>query len=86
VDDLALISRLTKEMNGMQRISERQGEFLDFMKDYERRHGRPPTFREIAMALEISSKGSVSAMVNSLAKLGFVDKANGVNRGTHVRV
>ena len=69
----------------MDRISERQSEFLDFMRDYERRHGRPPTFKEIAIALEISSKGSVSAMVNSLAKLGMVDKAEGRNRGTHVR-
>lgn len=67
------------------RISERQGEFLAFMRNYEKLYGRPPTFKEIALGLDISSKGSISAMVNTLSQMGLIDKANGINRGTHVR-
>ena len=70
----------------MQTLSERQQEFLVFMRDYEAVNGRPPTFKEIAIGLNISSKGSISAMVETLSRMGFVDKAEGRNRGTHVRV
>jgi SOS-response transcriptional repressor LexA len=70
----------------MDTLSERQSEFLAFMRTYEVVHGRPPTFREIAVGLDISSKGSISAMMNTLSQMGLIDKANGQNRGTHVRV
>ena len=68
-----------------QRLSERQQEFLDFMVKFEEEHGHAPTFPEIAIGMEISSKGSVSAMMGTLAEMGFVEKANGVYRGTQVR-
>ena len=68
-----------------ERISLRQQEFLDFLKDFEEKHGHAPTFKEIAIAMEVTSKGTVSAMILSLSKLGFVEKADGVSRGTHLR-
>jgi SOS-response transcriptional repressor LexA len=67
------------------RVSERQQEFLRFMHNYEEMNGRPPTFREIAIGMGITSKGSVSAMINMLSSMGLVDKANGAFRGTHLR-
>lgn len=67
------------------RVSPRQREFMEFMKAYEEREGRPPTFKEIAIGLKISSKGSISAMMDTLERMGYVDKANGTLRGTHVR-
>jgi repressor LexA len=67
------------------RISPRQQEFLDFMKEFEERNGHPPTFKEIAIAMGVTSKGTVSAMMASLAELGYIEKADGVSRGTHLR-
>jgi SOS-response transcriptional repressor LexA len=66
-------------------ISERQQEFLDFMAKFQRKYGKPPTFKEIAIGMGISSKGSVSAMMLMLEQMGYVDRARGVYRGTHLR-
>jgi len=67
------------------RVTQRQQEFLDFIREFEERHGKSPTFREIAIGMGVSSKGSVSAMVNMLASMGLLDKANGSSRGTKGR-
>jgi SOS-response transcriptional repressor LexA len=67
------------------RVSERQQDFLRFMKNYEEMHGHPPTFKEIAIGLDITSKGSVSAMINMLSSMGLVEKADGRMRGTRTR-
>jgi SOS-response transcriptional repressor LexA len=66
-------------------ISLRQQEFLDFIRDFEKVHGQPPTFKEIAIGMGISSKGSVSAMIGTLAQMGLIRKAAGASRGTKVR-
>lgn len=67
------------------RVSDRQRDFLRFLKMYEMEHGRSPTFKEIAIGMGIISKGSVSAMINMLASMGYVEKADGVIRGTRTR-
>jgi SOS-response transcriptional repressor LexA len=67
------------------RISWRQQQFLDFMKRFEKRHGKPPTFKEIAIGMGISSKGSVSAMMATLEQMGQIDRAHGAYRGTVLR-
>lgn len=67
------------------RPSERQQEFLDFINKFEEMHGHNPTFREIAIGLGISSKGSISAMIETLASMGLIEKANGASRGTSVQ-
>ena len=68
-----------------EKVSQRQQEFIDFMKRFEKMHGYAPTFKEIAIGLEISSKGSVSAMMATLSEMGYVEKADGANRGTRIR-
>jgi SOS-response transcriptional repressor LexA len=68
-----------------ERVSRRQQEFLDFMQTFERLNGKPPTFKEIAIGMGITSKGSVSAMINMLSSMGYVEKAAGANRGTKTR-
>lgn len=68
-----------------ERVSDRQREFLAFLKHYEEDHGRSPTFKEIAIGMGITSKGSVSAMINMLSMMGYVEKAEGVIRGTRTR-
>lgn len=69
----------------MMDISERQQEFLDFIRHFEEMHHKPPTYREIAIGLGVSSKGSVSAMINTLHDMGLIEKAQGRARGTTVR-
>lgn len=68
-----------------ERVSERQQEFLDFMEEFEREHGHPATFKEIAIGMGISSKGSVSAMIGTLDQMGLLRRARGSSRGTKVR-
>jgi repressor LexA len=68
-----------------ERISVRQQEFLEFLAGYEKRNGVSPTFREIALGMNITSKGSVSAMIDMLVKKGVVQRDDRVVRGLHVR-
>lgn len=46
--------------------TDRQQEYLDFMRRFQRERRRPPTFREIAIAMEVSSKGTISDMMMAL--------------------
>jgi repressor LexA len=68
-----------------ERISVRQQEFLEFLAGYEKKNGVSPTFREIARGMQITSKGSVSAMIDLLVRKGVLDRQDRVVRGLHVR-
>jgi len=65
-------------------LSERQNEFLAYIRCYEAKYGQGPTYREIALAMNVTSKGTVSAMVNMLLSKGAVAKS-GTARGLTVR-
>jgi SOS-response transcriptional repressor LexA len=67
------------------RISHRQQQFLDFIGNYSDMHGRPPTFREIAIAMDVTSKGTVSAMVDQLTAMGCLMRGEGSARTVRVR-
>jgi len=58
---------------------------MRFIEGFTANHGKSPTYKEIAIGMGISSKGSVSAMMLSLEKMGQIDRPNGAIRGTHVR-
>ena len=54
--------------------SPRQDAVLNFIRDYaEQHHGRPPTFREIAAALD-RCVTTVYYQVNALECKGFVER------------
>lgn len=58
----------------MSELTERQWQFLEFLDNFRRKAGRPPTFREISVGLGISSKGSVSTMLARLESKGVLDR------------
>src|SRR5689334_20100002 len=51
------------------------------IEGYWREHGRPPTIREIAQAVDIASTGHVAYHVGILEQQGRVSRAAGRSRG-----
>ena len=63
------------------KLSGKQRAILDFVETFRRRHGYPPTFREIASALGISSTSVVSYHLRILEEKGLLERAPGLSRG-----
>jgi DNA-binding MarR family transcriptional regulator len=72
--------RLIKEREAMPRLplSDRQWQFIAFLNAFIGEHGRSPTFREIALGLGVTSKGTVSTMVERLEAKGVLDRRRGL--------
>src|SRR5262245_48396384 len=60
--------------------SERQIDYIAFIAYYLTENGKPPTLREMALGLDVVSKGTLFAMLNSLVKSGFIVKTNHLQR------
>jgi repressor LexA len=69
----------------MSGISDRQQRMLDYIQDFIRVHGYPPTIREIGRKLGISSTSVVNYNLNKLKLAGFVDRDGQVSRGLKLR-
>jgi len=54
---------------------------LDFIMQYSRDHGYPPSIREIGQAVGISSTSVVNYNLNRLVDEGFLDRHQNVSRG-----
>lgn len=52
--------------------TERQNEFLCFIKQYTKRNGFPPTLREIGAELGVKSTNGVRSAVNPLIRKGYL--------------
>lgn len=55
-------------------LKERQQKTLDFMKEYVRENGYPPTVREILKTLGIKSTSTVFSDINHLVEEGYLIK------------
>ena len=68
--------------------TEPQQKMLDFIRDYMRREGRPPTNREIGQAVGIRSTGHVDHHLSALESKGHITRVRGKSRGIqlHERV
>lgn len=64
----------------MNDLTKRQGDVLDFIKNYIVSHGYPPTVREIGADLNISSPATVHAHLEHLVEKGFIKKDDSKNR------
>ncbi|MCD6727551.1 MAG: transcriptional repressor LexA [Solirubrobacteraceae bacterium] len=53
-------------------LTKRQQEIFDFIKSYSRRHGYPPTVRDIGKAVGLASSSTVHAHLANLEKLGLL--------------
>ena len=70
----------------MEKLTKRQEDALRFIKSYIVSHGYPPTVREIAEAIGVSSPATVQAHLDSLADKGYIKKGNNKNRTIELMV
>ncbi|MBU6213768.1 MAG: transcriptional repressor LexA [Actinomycetales bacterium] len=64
--------------------SARQQQILDFIVACTQERGYPPSMREIADAVGLSSTSSVQHQIQALQSLGLISQAGGVSRGITV--
>lgn len=57
-----------------EKLSKKQLEVLNCLKNYIREKGYPPTVREIGEAVNLKSTSSVHAHIETLEKLGYIKK------------
>ena len=62
-------------------LSEPQAKIYHFIGEYARRHGRPPTNREIGEALDTHSTGYVNYHLGKLEDKGYILRERGKSRG-----
>jgi repressor LexA len=62
-------------------MSDIQTRILDFIEEYTRREGRPPTNREIGKKVEIHSTGHVDYHLTVLEKKGYIERERKKSRG-----
>ena len=70
----------------MEKLTRRQEDALVFIKSYMVSHGYPPTVREIAEAIGVSSPATVQAHLDCLANKGYIKKGNNRNRTIELMV
>lgn len=64
-----------------QAISSKQREILEFIKETLKETSQSPTISEIAVAVGMTSKGSVAEQLASLEKKGYIRRIPGAYRG-----
>lgn len=70
----------------MEKLTKRQEDALEFIKTYIVSHGYPPTVREIAKEIGVSSPATVQAHLDGLANKGYIKKGNNKNRTIELMV
>ena len=70
----------------MDKLTKRQEDTLRFVKEYMISHGYPPTVREIALALNVSSPATIQAHLDGLTDKGYIKKGSNKNRTIELMV
>ncbi len=70
----------------MTKLTNRQNEILEYIKQYIVSSGYPPTVREIAKAMGVSSPATIHAHLENLEKKGVIKKENTKNRAIELLV
>lgn len=70
----------------MENLTKRQEDTLKYIKEYIVSHGYPPTVREIASAIDVSSPATVQAHLDRLADKGYIKKGSNKNRTIELMV
>lgn len=70
----------------MEKLTKRQGEILNYIKEYMVAHGYPPTVREIGADLGVSSPATIHAHLKNLEEKGFILKRETKNRAIELLV
>lgn len=69
----------------MEELTDKQRNVLEFITEFSRDNGMPPTLREISS--HIGTKGTVSALrhIEALEKKGFINRREGSSRGIIIK-
>lgn len=70
----------------MEKLTKRQEEILNYIKEYIVSHGFPPTVREIGKALGVSSPATIHAHLENLQNKGVIKKDSSKNRAIELLV
>lgn len=65
----------------MTRLTERQGEILDFIRQCIREKGLPPTRAEIAQHFGYASPNAAEDHLRALKRKGFIELVPAISRG-----
>jgi repressor LexA len=71
---------------GTDQTSDIQKRIFDFIVEYIREEGMPPTNREIGGAMKIASTGHVDYHLSMLEKKGLIDRSSKKSRGIKLKV
>jgi hypothetical protein len=64
----------------------RHQKILDFIADYQKNYGHPPSIREIGEACNISSTSVVNYYLDQLEKSGNIERDRKVSRGVRLEI
>ena len=70
----------------MEKLTKRQEDILNYIKEYIVAKGYPPTVREIGKALGVSSPATIHAHLQNLEDKGFIKKEETKNRAIELLV
>ncbi len=70
----------------MEKLTDRQTEILNYIKEFIVSNGYPPTVREIGKALGLSSPATIHSHLNNLEAKGFIKKDSSKNRALELLV
>jgi repressor LexA len=70
----------------MEKLTNRQEEILNIIKEYVVSHGYPPTVREIATKVGVNSPATIHAHLENLEIKGFIRKTDNQNRAIELLV
>lgn len=69
-----LVERIRRETSRVAReLTDRQCEYVEFMRTHQREKGFPPTFREICDEFKLASTNGVYEMMRELENKGAVE-------------
>jgi len=81
-------SRIPKDFNGIyteDMLSDRQKQVLDFVRNFTKLKGFPPSVREICSAVGLSSTASVHNHLRNLQSMGFINRDSAKPRALLLR-
>ena len=64
----------------MEKLTDRQNDILNAIKKFEAEYGYPPTVREIASMVNLSSPATIHTHLTNLVNKGYLKKGNNKNR------
>ncbi len=72
-------------MSNRSRLTRRQREIYDFLRENECRFPHPPSLNELCERLGLSSRGSMHKQISALIEAGLVEPMNHQHRGVRLR-